>query len=284
MKLFQRAGRRVACWIFLLLTAQAGAAAPEDDGQRAKALLERAVLYYQQHPDNAMAAFSRQGDFVDNNAYVIVLNTSGVMLASGGPSSYLIGKNVGGVLPKELATAFFEALRTEVGQGVQKAQYHWKSWSGDRDENKVIYYRRVDDKLFAVGYFISRESPENARLMLDKVADAIASSPASTLDAINQANPAFRQDDLYPYVIDLNSRRFVGHGLNKRLLGVDFGTLKDAHGQPLGAPILRISQRPGTGEYQYLWMNPMTNRVENKHVFFRRVGTYLVAVGYHQDK
>ncbi|AWY44381.1 MULTISPECIES: cache domain-containing protein [Pseudomonas] len=284
MKLFQGAGRWVACWIFLLITVQAGAAEPQDDGQGARALLERAVLYYQEHHESAMAAFSRQGDFVDNNCYVLVLNTSGVMLASGGPSSYLIGKNVGEVLPKELKTAFSEALRTESGQGVRKAQYHWKNWSGDRDENKVVYYRRVDDKLFAVGYFISRESAENARLMLDKVADAIASNPASTLDAINQANPAFRQDDLYPYVIDLNSRRFVAHGLNKRLLGVDFSTLKDAHGQPLGAPILRISQRKGTGEYQYLWTNPLTNRVENKHAFFRRVGSYLVAVGYYQDK
>ncbi|MFZ3389674.1 hypothetical protein, partial [Buttiauxella gaviniae] len=194
MKRFQGAGRRVACWIFLLISVQAGAAAPQDDGQGARALLERAVLYYQEHHESAMAAFSRQGDFVDNNCYVLVLNTSGVMLASGGPSSYLIGKNVGEVLPKELKTAFSEALRTESGQGVRKAQYHWKSWSGDRDENKVVYYRRVDDKLFAVGYFISRESAEHARLMLDKVADAIASNPASTLDAINQANPAFRQD------------------------------------------------------------------------------------------
>lgn len=284
MKLFQGAARRVACWIFLLITAQAGAAELQDDDRGARALLERAVLYYQEHHESAMAAFSRQGDFVDNNCYVMVLNTDGVMLASGGPSSYLIGKNVGEVLPKELATAFSAALRTEAGQGVQKAQYHWKSWSGDRDENKVVYYRRVDDKIFAVGYFISRESPENARLMLDKVADAITANPALALDAINQANPAFRQDDLYPYVIDLKTRRFVAHGLNKRLLGVDFSTLKDAHGQPLGAPILRISQHKGMGEYQYAWMNPLTNRIENKHAYFRRVGSYLVAVGYYQEQ
>ncbi|MBS7843120.1 cache domain-containing protein [Pseudomonas fluorescens] len=284
MKLFQGLGRQVACWMLLLVAAQAGAAVPQDDARRAKALLEHAVLYYQEHHESAMAAFSRQGDFVDDNCYVMVLNTQGVMLASGGPSRYLIGKNVAEALPKELTAAFSEALRTEAGQGVKKAEYHWKSWNGDRDENKVLYYRRVDDKLFAVGYYISRESPENARSMLDKVAQAIASSPASTLDAINQANPAFRQDDLYPYVIDLNSRRFVAHGLNKRLLGVDFSTLKDAHGQPLGAPILRISQRKGTGEYQYAWTNPLTNSVENKHAFFRRVDHYLVAVGYYQDK
>jgi hypothetical protein len=283
MKLFQGVGRRVACWMLLLVAAQAGAAGSQDDGQQAKALLERAVLYYQEHHENALAAFSRQGDFVDNNCYVMVLNTQGVMLASGGPSGYLIGKNVGEALPSELATAFAEGLKTGADQGVQKAECHWKSWSGDRDENKVVYYRRVDDKLFAVGYYISRQTSEQARSMLDKVASAIASSPTSTLDAINQSDPAFRQDDLYPYVIDLNTRRFVAHGSNKRLVGVDFSTINDAHGKPLGAPLLRMVQRKGAGELQYDWMNPLTNSIERKHAYFRRVGHYLIAVGYYRS-
>jgi cytochrome c len=283
MKWFQGAGRRVACWIFLLIIAQAGAAEPQDDGQGARALLERAILYYQQHHESAMAAFSRQGDFVDNNCYVMVLNTHGVMLASGGPSSYLIGKNVGEVLPKELATAFAEALRTEAGQGVQKAQYHWKSWSGDRDENKVVYFRRVDDKLFAVGYYISRQTSEHAQSMLDKVSSAIASNPSSTLEAINQLDPAFRLDDLYPYVIDLNTRRFVAHGSSKRMVGTDFSTINDAHGKPLGAPLLRLVQRKRAGEFQYDWMNPLTHSIEHKHAYFRKVDHYLIAVGYYQS-
>lgn len=283
MKLFHERVGRMMCWLMLSVAVQAGAAGSQDDDQRARALLDRAVLYYQEHHDNAMAAFSRQGDFVDSNCYVFVINTHGIMLASGGPSAYLIGKNVGKALPQQLTSTFSRALTTEASQGVQKAEYRWKSWSGDRDENKVVYYRRVDDKLFAVGYYISREAPDNARSMLDKVATAMASSPASTLAQINQANPAFRQDDLYPFVIDLSTKRFVAHGLNQRMLGMDFATLKDAQGQPLGAPILRITQRESAGEYQYFWTNPLTNRVENKHVFFRRVGAYLVAVGYYRD-
>jgi cytochrome c len=283
MKLFQVLSRQVACWMLLLVVAQAGATDSQDDAQRAKALLERAVLYYQEHHDSAMAAFSRQGDFVDNNCYVMVLNTQGVMLASGGPSSYLIGKNVGDALPEELTAAFSQALKTEAGQGVKKAEYHWKNWNGDRDENKVLYYRRVDDKLFAVGYYISRQTSEHAKSMLDKVASAIKSSPAMTLDAINQLDPAFRQDDLYPYVIDLNSRRFVAHGHNKRLVGVDFSTINDAHGKSLGAPLLRMVQRSSAGEFQYDWMNPLTSSIEHKHAYFRRVDHYLIAVGFYRS-
>jgi cytochrome c len=269
--------------MLLLVAAQAGATDSQDDAQRAKALLERAVLYYQEHHDSAMAAFSRQGDFIDNNCYVMVLNTQGVMLASGGPSSYLIGKNVGDALPEELTAAFSQALKTEAGQGVKKAEYHWKNWNGDRDENKVLYYRRVDDKLFAVGYYISRQTADHARSMLDKVASAIKSSPTSTLDAINHLDPAFRQDDLYPYVIDLNSRRFVAHGHNKRLIGVDFSTINDAHGKSLGAPLLRMVQRSSAGEFQYDWMNPLTSSIEHKHAYFRRGDHYLSAVGFYRS-
>jgi hypothetical protein len=283
MKLFQGWGGRVACWMLLLIAAQAGAAGAQDDEQRAKALLERAVIYYQEHGESAMAAFSRQGDFIDNNCYVMVLNTQGVMLASGGPSSYLIGKNVGGALPGELATAFATALKTGADQGVQKAEYRWKSWEGDLDLNKIVYYRRVDEKLFAVGYYISRQTSEHAQAMLDKVSNAMTSNPASTLEAINQVDPAFRLDDLYPYVIDLDTRRFVAHGSNKRLVGVDFSTINDAHGKPLGAPLLRMVQRKAAGEFQYDWMNPVTNSIEHKHAYFRRVGHYLTAVGYYQS-
>ncbi|MBK5351183.1 cache domain-containing protein [Pseudomonas sp. TH41] len=283
MKLFQRLGRQAACWMLLLVAAQVGATDSQDDAQRAKALLERAVLYYQEHHESAMAAFSRQGDFIDNNCYVMVLNTQGVMLASGGPSSFLIGKNVGASLPKELTAAFSEALKTEAVQGVQKAEYNWKVWNGDRDENKVVYYRRVDDKLFAVGYYISRQTSEHAQSMLDKVSSAIASNPNSTLEAINQLDPAFRLDDLYPYVIDLNTRRFVAHGSSKRMVGTDFSTINDAHGKPLGAPLLRMVQRKGAGEFQYDWLNPLTHSIEHKHAYFRKVDHYLIAVGYYQS-
>ena len=80
-------------WLGVILLAgfgQASAATTaKDDSQAAIALLEKALAYYHDNGDKAFAAFSRQGEFVDHDRYVFVVDTRGVMLASGGPSSAL---------------------------------------------------------------------------------------------------------------------------------------------------------------------------------------------------
>ena len=53
------------------------------EAQDAKALLQKAVSYYQAHGDEAFAVFSRQGEFIKGQLYVYVVDTNGVMLASG---------------------------------------------------------------------------------------------------------------------------------------------------------------------------------------------------------
>ena len=92
--------------MLLLLLGQAQAAATQkDDSKAAIALLEKALAYYHDHGDKAFAAFSRQGEFVDKDRYVFVVDTKGVMLASGGPSSALIGRDVSEVLGPDLQKA-----------------------------------------------------------------------------------------------------------------------------------------------------------------------------------
>ena len=85
-------------WLGVMLLAGLGQASAattaKDDSQAAIALLEKALAYYHDNGDKAFAAFSRQGEFVDKDRYVFVVDTKGVMLASGGPSSALIGRDV----------------------------------------------------------------------------------------------------------------------------------------------------------------------------------------------
>jgi len=64
------------------------------DATRAQALLERAVAHYKEVEESALAAFGRKGKFVEGELYVYVISTKGVMLASGGPSSALVGRDV----------------------------------------------------------------------------------------------------------------------------------------------------------------------------------------------
>ena len=257
-----------------------GTAHAEDEQQRSLELLQQAVEYYRLQGDAAFAAFSRQGEFIQDNRYVFVVDSAGTMLASGGPSVVLIGRDVNAVLEPELREAFAQAL--EATEGVQVADYRWMNWRDGREELKRVYFQRVGDRFIAVGHYLPRASKQQAQGLLQRAAEAIEQDPDGSFDAINSLSASFREDDLYVFVIDLRNQRYVAHGYNKRLLGMDFATIRDPDGQPVGEPILKLMQNAKTAEFDYRWKNPVTSNVENKHALLRKVGHYLVAVGYYQ--
>lgn len=256
--------------------------AQADDDQQSRALLQQAVEYYRMQGDAAFAAFSRQGEFVQGERYVFVVDTAGTMLASGGSSAVLIGRNVSPVLEPEVREAFEKVLQGSEESGVQVAEYRWLNWRDGREERKRVYFQRVDDRFIAVGHYLPRAAPEQAQALLASAAKAIESDPKASFAAINELSPDFHEDDLYVFVVDLNSRRYVAHGYNKRLLGVDFATVRDPDGQPVGEPMLQLLQKTDSAGFDYRWKNPVTSKVENKHALLRKVDGYLVGVGYYQ--
>lgn len=272
-----------ATWLLLLLCAsQAHAAtAQEQDAQAAKALLEKALAYYHDNGDKAFAAFSRQGEFVDKDRYVFVVDTKGVLLASGGPSSALIGRDVSKVLGPDLRQSFKEALNIPEGNGIQQAEYRWQNWNDGKVERKRVFYQRIGQRILAVGYYLPRATPEQAKALRDKAVKDLEKNEAGTLKAINALQGGFLQDDLYVFVVDLDTGRYVAHGTNLRLINTDFAKVKDPDGKPVGEPILALMKEQGQGEYEYRWKNPVTGKVEDKHAYLRKSGHFLVAVGYY---
>ena len=269
-------------WLLLLCCSQVHAAtAQEADAQAAKALLEKALAYYHKQGDKAFAAFSRQGEFIDQDRYVFVVNTQGVLLASGGPSSALIGRDVSEVLGPDLQASFKQALSVPEGQGIQQADYRWQNWNDGKVEHKHVFYQRVGERILAVGYYLPRATPEQARALRNKAVEALVKDETGTLKAINSLQGGFLQDDLYVFVVDLNTRRYVAHGTNLRLINTDFAKINDPDGKPVGVPILKMMAEQDQGEYKYRWKNPVTGKVENKHAYVRKSGHFMVAVGYY---
>lgn len=269
-------------WLLLLCCSQVHAdPAQEADAQAAKALLEKALAYYHQQGDKAFAAFSRQGDFIDQDRYVFVVDTRGVLLASGGPSSALLGRDVSEILGPDLRQSFKDALKVPEGQGIQQADYRWQNWNDGKVEHKHVFYQRVGERILAVGYYLPRATPEQARALRNKAVNALVKDETGTLKAINSLQGGFLQDDLYVFVVDLDTQRYVAHGINLRLVNTDFGKIKDPDGKPVGEPILKLMAEQDQGEYKYRWKNPVTGKVENKHAYVRKTGHFMVAVGYY---
>ncbi|AZE59968.1 MULTISPECIES: cache domain-containing protein [Pseudomonas] len=269
-------------WLLLLCCSQVHAdPAQEADAQAAKALLEKALAYYHQQGDKAFAAFSRQGEFIDQDRYVFVVDTRGVLLASGGPSSALIGRDVSEVLGPDLRQSFKDTLKVPEGQGIQQADYRWQNWNDGKVEHKHVFYQRVGERILAVGYYLPRATPEQALALRNRAVNALVKDETGTLKAINSLRGGFLQDDLYVFVIDLDTQRYVAHGTNLRLVNTDFGKIKDPDGKPVGEPILQLMAEQDQGEYKYRWKNPVTGKVENKHAYVRKTGHFMVAVGYY---
>ncbi|MEB6590638.1 MULTISPECIES: cache domain-containing protein [Pseudomonas] len=254
------------------------------ENQRARALLAKAVALYQASGDNALAAFSRQGEFVDGELYIYVVDTSGVMLASGGPSVSLVGKPVVSVLDDDLKATFRQAIEQPADSTVRSAEYRWWNWQHAKVERKRVFYQRVGERVISVGYYMPRSSPEQARALLQRVADQVRKDPNAAFSLINQHDKQFTQDDLYAFVVDIKSQRFVAHGFLPRLIGTDFKSLRSTDGQPIGEAMLRQMQQHECGELDYLWRNPITGQNEFKRTLLQRVNGYVVALGYYSGQ
>lgn len=257
----------------------------DDEAAKAKALLTDAVNYYKENGDKALAVFSRQGPFVRDGLYVFAINTNGIMLASGGPSVMLIGRDVMNSIDDELKPKFQQALSMPPGDEILEADYPWGSWdTAGRKITKHVYFQRVGDTVLAVGYYRPRASAEEALQLLNSAVEAVSSDAREAFKAINALDDRFYKDDLYVFVVEMDSQRIVAHGSNLRLVGRDLGALANRVGRPISAEDLTRVNAEGAIEFAYQWEHPITGEVETKHAFARRVGSYLVAVGYYKPE
>ena len=70
-------------------------------------------------------------------------------------------------------------------------------------------------------------------------------------------------------------------GVNPKLVGTDVGAMKDAAGKPIIAEMIALAKSKGSGTVDYVWRNPVTNKIENKHSRIERLDNYLIGVGYY---
>lgn len=228
------------------------ASAP-DDLKRAQAFLDRAVAHYQANDKNALAAFSRIGDFVDGDLYVYVVGADGTMVASGGPSITLVGRDVRNLKDTEGKLFIVEMMEGARTKGGGSVDYRWLNREHGKVERKVAHYRQVGDAIIAVGYYVPRGAPQEARALLQRAVAATTSDPAAAIARFNDMNGGFVEDDLYVFVVGLKDKVMHAHGAMPRLIGRDAGELRDVNGKPIIRQMIDIVTAKGAGELQYVW-------------------------------
>ena len=262
-------------------------AAPEDgiygssEQARAEALLDRAAAHVARHGIDGVQAFSRQAEFVDRDLYVFALDTDGRFLASGGASAVLIGDIVLDEVDVEGKPFFREMVDTARREGQGRIAYRWFNPADSSGEPKLTSFRRVGNVIVAVGYYPPRATPAQARRLLARAGRALSSDPAQALAGFQQLNGPFIRDDLYVFVVDVASGRFLAHGASPGLVGTDAHALRDPDGRPVVSEMIERARRAEDGELDYIWRNPITGRLEHKHTYFTVNDGRLVGVGYY---
>lgn len=84
-------------------------------------------------------------------------------------------------------------------------------------------------------------------------------------------------------MIGLDDARFRAHGALPRLIGSNALALRDANGKEFIRDMLNRVKDKEQAEIDYAWRNTVTNQVETKHTFLRKVGNNLIGVGHYTN-
>ncbi len=252
--------------------------------KQAAELLDKAVAYLQANgAEQALAAFNdRKGPFVMGQHYVFVLDTQGSMLASNGASRSLVGLNVAALQDAAGKPFMREFIDKAKNADSGTVEYHWLNPTTNKVENKVSQFRRVGEHILCVGYYIPRGTAEQARALLDKaVALTRELGPERAFERFNDPQGGFVTNDEYVFAIGLEDGRYRASGSSPNLVGLDVRTVNDAAGKPLFKEMIELARGQGEGTVDYVWRNPATNAVEQKHSLIQRVDDVLLGVGYY---
>ena len=249
----------------------------------ARAMLDKAAAALKKNPKAALAAFNNPaGPFQKGEYYVFALKLNGDFVASGGGSHALVGMNTASLRDASGKPFMQEILDTAKAKGAGSVDYVWLNRATNRVENKTTLFKKVGGIILAVGYYTPRETAEQAEALLNEAAYLLDTEGVSkAVVRFNDPKGGFIRDDLYVYVVGTEDAKFYANGASPSLVGLDARNLRDAAGTPLVQEMLDKAKDSGSGTEDYVWRNSVTNEVENKHAIFRRIGKYLVAVGYY---
>lgn len=271
---------------FLAVLSFGAHAADHGTPREARAMFDRAVKYMQANgAEPAFAEFNKPaGEFKAKDLYVFVIDTDGVYHASGAAPDTLVGMNVldttdaaGNALIRNMISATRSTPEATV-------RYMWLNRSKNRVEPKVTYVRRIDGYILGVGFYAPRATEDDATAMLDKaVTYAETAGTEKAAAAFNDRNGDFVNDDLYVFMVGLDSGRYEAMGMNPNLTGKDAAKLTDAEGRELVKEMMAQVESKGEGALDYVWRNPVTNAVEKKRSYVRKVGNSMIGVGYYVE-
>ena len=124
-----------------------------------------------------------------------------------------------------------------------------------------------------------RGTREEAQAMVEQAIELFRTDGVeATIAAINMPHTRFMKADLYVFVIAPEGRT-VAHGFDHSRIGLDVAMLSDPSGKPYGRELLAATAE---GIWvDYTWRDPMTETMEPKSTWAKKVDGYIFACGVY---
>lgn len=102
------------------------------------------------------------------------------------------------------------------------------------------------------------------------------------IDEVNNIHGQFRDRDLY---VTINTMQMVtlAHGANPRMQGKNLIELRDADGKYFMKERMEILKTKDKGWQDYKFVNPVTQKIENKAMYFEKHGDVVINCGIYKD-
>ena len=125
-------------------------------------------------------------------------------------------------------------------------------------------------------------SAAEAEAMVRKAVAFIKSNgPDKAYDEFTNGK-AFKDRDLYVIVYDLSGKN-LAQGANPKLVGKDLMGLKDPNGRLFIKEFVELAKEKGKGWVEgYKFLNPVSQKLEEKAMYLERVGDTLVGCGIYK--
>lgn len=126
-----------------------------------------------------------------------------------------------------------------------------------------------------------RGTREEAQAMVEgAIALFDSAGPEAALEAFNAPDPAFRDRDLYIFVVGPDGA-VVGHAFDPNRPGLEVRNVKDRAGKPYGQQILDDATAEGVW-IDYLRTDPETGEERHKSSWVKRHEGYIFGVGVYK--
>lgn len=124
------------------------------------------------------------------------------------------------------------------------------------------------------------ETAQDAKALLDAALAEIKTRGLEGAQKEFNAGGKWRQGTMYLVMADFKGNMLV-HSANEKIVGKNMYEAKDAAGLPFVQEVIKGVQATGEAKVNLRWANPTTKKLDDGHMFARRVpgqGVYLGAV------